>query len=230
MCAAFLQYLNILRKNSVLFYKILNSAFGEELCDDQFLKFLARKLHINPVYLRSRLENWIQRDFTETRGRKSLRKDQQQKIYDLWLNHSIPSVDTRNDRDSVKMAKEKYDRRYKDIEDQQLKEARNKKGSIVCQASCRVATSTVRGMQSKVKEKLGINISYGLTLILKPFYVIKPTDKEKAMCLCKFCLNIRLQFNALMANSKKANGPVYDSITKFFMDTCYVMLCILYWQ
>ena len=90
----------------------------------------------------------------------------------------------------------------------------------MCQASRRVATSTVRGMQAKVKEKLGINISYGLTLILKPFYVVKPTDKEKAMCLCKFCLNIRLQFNALMAHSKKVDGPVYDSITKFFMDNC----------
>ena len=149
-----------------------------------------------------------------------MRKDQQQEIYDLWLKHSIPSVDTRNDRDSVKMAKEKYDRRYRDIEDQQLKEATNKKGSIVCQASRRVATSTVRGMQAKVKEKLGINISYGLTLILKPFYVVKPTDKEKAMCLCKFCLNICLQSNALMAHSKKVNGTVHDSITKFFMNTC----------
>ena len=42
------------------------------------------------------------------------------------------------------------------------------------------------------------------------------TDKEKEMCLHKFCLNVRLKFNALMDHIRKHDGQVFTSITSFF--------------
>ena len=40
------------------------------------------------------------------------------------------------------------------------------------------------------------------------------------MCLCKICLNFRLLFDPLVAQVKKDQNDVTDSITKFFMYSC----------
>ena len=222
VCSAFLNYLKSLKRNSICFYKLLNDSFGEDLDDEEFLRFLGRKLDIWPHLLRSRLQSWIVREFKESRGRKSLNLEQQQVIYNLWLEYSIPSVDSRNNRNCVKMNRQKYERRYNDLENNgyQVKLKANKRGADMYEAPRRVATCTVRIMQKKIKEKLGINVSLGLTLNLKPFFVVKPTDKEKEMCLCKFCLNLRLSFNALMEHSKKFDGPFFESISSFYMNSC----------
>ena len=40
------------------------------------------------------------------------------------------------------------------------------------------------------------------------------------MCLCKISLNFRLLFDPLVAQVKKDQNDVTDSITKFFMHSC----------
>ena len=69
-------------------------------------------------------------------------------------------------------------------------------------------------------EERSINVSIGLLMYLKPFYITTATDKEKVMCMCKFCLNFRNKFEALMAHSKKYDGPKFDSISSYFMGSC----------
>ena len=41
-----------------------------------------------------------------------------------------------------------------------------------------------------------------------------------ALCLCKICLNARLLFDPLVAQAKKDQNDVTDSITKIFMHNC----------
>ena len=73
------------------------------------------------------------------------------------------------------------------------------------------------------KEKLSENnndISFGTILSLRPFFITFATEKEMALCLCKICLNARLLFDPLVAQAKKDQNDVTDSITKFFMHNC----------
>ena len=38
---------------------------------------------------------------------------------------------------------------------------------------------------------------------LKPFYIENPYEIEKESCLCKFCLNLRLKFDAVQKHLKR---------------------------
>ena len=49
---------------------------------------------------------------------------------------------------------------------------------------------------------------------LKPFYVQTATEQEKESCLCKFCLNCRLNFKALVKHLKDVVST--DSQTEYF--------------
>ena len=79
--------------------------------------------------------------------------EDKQYIHDLWIENSIPSVDFRNGRDSVKIRYDKYKRRYVN---------QVKCGDKLYVASRRVATYTIRKLRSKIMSEKGINISIGL--------------------------------------------------------------------
>ena len=62
-------------------------------------------------------------------------------------------------------------------------------------ASCRVATSTIRKLSSKLMSEKCISI--GLLPYLKPFYITSPLDKKKVMCVnyvWTFVLNLTLSW------------------------------------
>ena len=74
-----------------------------------------------------------------------------------------------------------------------------------------------------MKEKLSennIDIRFGTVSSLRPFFITFATEKEMALCLCKICLNVRLLFDPLVAQAKKDQNDVNDSITKLFMHNC----------
>ena len=147
-------------------------------------------------------------------------KDKQY-IHDLWIENSIPSVNFRNGRDSVKMSYDKYEHRYANLNnDKHPVQQKVKRGVKVYVASRRVTICTIRKLRSKIMSEKGINISIGLLSYLKPFYITNPTNKEKVMCMCKLCLNFRLKFNALMNHSKNFNGPHFHSIFSYYMSSC----------
>ena len=70
--------------------------------------------------------------------------------------------------------------------------------------------STIREFHSIVKARTG-DFSLGTMFNLKPFYIEKPTEREKESCLCIFCLNLRLRFNTLQ-NQLKDNGKKLASV------------------
>ena len=59
--------------------------------------------------------------------------------------------------------------------------------------------------------------SLGNITRLKPFFMQNPTEKEQEMCLHRYCLNLRLEFNASMDHSK---NNIYTSISDFYMSSC----------
>ena len=164
---------------------------------------------------------WEENKYKEKRGSSSLSLKDKQYIYDLWIENSIPSVEFRNGRDSVKMRCDKYERRYTNLNnDKHPVQQKLKRGVKVYVASRRVATCTIRKLRSKIMSEKGINISIGLLSYLKPFYITSPLDKEKVICMCKLCRSFCLKFNPLMTHSKNFNGPHFDSISSYYMSSC----------
>ena len=88
-----------------------------------------------------------------------------------------------------------------------------------------LSTMTFPMMKANIKEKLGVDLSCGTIRSLKPFFCVVPTDREKTLCMCKTCLNIRNCFNAVVQCLKGQAGPGDDSyptsITEHFLDGCH---------
>ena len=211
-----------LRENDSGFVVLLKDTFGDKLHDKELFAWLSKKLDFKfPSYLKRKIILWEENDYKEKRGSSSLSLEDKQYIHDLWIGNSIPSLDFRNGRDSVKMRYDKYERKYVNLNnDKHLLQRKVKCGFKVYVASHRVATCTIRKLRSKIMSEKGINISIGLLSYLKPFYITSPLDKEKVMCMCKLCLNFCLKFNPLMTRSKDFNGPHFASISSYYMRSC----------
>ena len=63
----------------------------------------------------------------------------------------------------------------------------------------------------------GITASYGTVLSLRPFSITFASEKEIALCLCTVCLNTRMLLEPLMAQAKRDNDNVTESVAEFFM-------------
>ena len=60
---------------------------------------------------------------------------------------------------------------------------------------------------------------------LRPFFITFAPEKEIALCLCKLCLNTRMLFEPLMAQSKRDNDMTTELITEFFTYPCEYLKC-----
>ena len=101
-----------------------------------------------------------------------------------------------------------------------LIEDRNKRGTMYVSSPRKIITCTVRELKEKIERKHAIIISVGEIIKLKPFFITYATEKEKVLCMCKICLNTRMLFSPLMEHSKACNGPVFSSISEYFMEAC----------
>jgi hypothetical protein len=135
----------------------------------------------------------------------------------MWHEMSVVTVDRRNGRDHVAMREKLFKERFSHLttpDDHEAPEAFiDKRGRVMMKATRRIATVTIREMRNAVIERIGKIMSIGTVLNLRPFYVQPPSEREKESCLCKFCLNLRLKFNAVMKHCKE-NRP--DSISEYF--------------
>lgn len=55
---------------------------------------------------------------------------------------------------------------------------------------------------------------------MKPSFITNPIDKEKENCMCKIRLNFCLKLAALMNQSKRFNGPSFDSVSSYYRSGC----------
>ena len=216
-------FINCLKNKEKLpeFYKIVVENFDSQLDDNNFCAWLARKLEIRPSRFAARIRSWRDKNFQETRGKKSLSRNVKQIVYNEWKENSIYSVDRRNNRDKVRISKRMYLVKYSDLEKEELlEEERNKRGTMFYCHPRMVITCTVRELQNKLNVKHNLNVSYGTVFNAKPFFITFANEKEKVLCMCKLCLNARLLFNPLMDHSKSCKGEEFNSISDYFMNSC----------
>ena len=132
-----------------------------------------KKVRNSTIRFATRIRSWRDKNFQETRGKKSLSQNVKQIVYNEWKENSIYSVDMRNNRDKVRISKRMYIVKYSDLEKEELlEEERNKRGTMFYCHPRMVITCTVRELQNKVNVKHNLNVSYGTVFNANSFSFI----------------------------------------------------------
>ena len=136
-------------------------------------------------------------------GRKKLSDEIRQSLYDIWIEHSVNSIDGRNGRNTVKTTKLQYLRLYSDLNNENIKieERANKRGSIQSIENRMILTATIKELQDKLLRN-DINVSISTILSLKPSFITYATEKEMALCLYKLYLNAKMMYDALTSKAR----------------------------
>ena len=79
-------------------HRLLNEVFGDQLNDEAFLAWLAKKSEIRSSKFSQYVLKWRENEFKEVQGRNKIPIDIQNKIYNTWIENSIVSIDDRNSR------------------------------------------------------------------------------------------------------------------------------------
>ena len=217
---AYLKELNSQKKYS-LFHSTLDKIFKDELENPDFVNWLASRLAIRHFRFVSALEKWRRQEYQDPRRRSSLSDETRQQIYDMWLKNSIPSTDARNGRNIVRLSKKNYLQSYGQLENKDvvIEEKVAKRGRKYLHANKMIITCTTRSIQKQLTD-IGVDVSLGKIISLRPFFVMVASEKEISLCLCMLCLNVRMMYSHLEARAKKDNEVIPESITGFFMNSC----------
>ena len=131
--------------------------------------------------------------------------------------YSTVPVDRKDGRYQVVMLKNNFQQKFGSLQTPSdiVIEYHTKRNKEMAQSTRRIATKTYREMKDILRNKHNINVSLGSITKFKPFYIQTATEREKECCLCRFCLNIRLMFKAVL---KHLNGviEVTESLTEYF--------------
>ena len=216
VCHDFIDYLIQKKNDSKSFYKLISRSFSDNINNEDFSRWLSRKLGIQHHLFVSRLLKWTLSSFQETRGRKAAPLDTRQTIYDEWLSNTIPCV--LNGCETVKLRKSNYLKRYSGIvNNPPLTETTNKCKVTFYEATRGIITCTVKELQYKLLTKHGINVSTGTLLDNKPFFLSYANEKERVTSMCSQCINIHLLFNSLKQTAEKNS---IKSVSEYFMNGC----------
>ena len=177
-----------------------------------FFEYLCRKIGKRKATMNIILKN------TEQRGRKKkLSTEHRQLVYDTWHEFSIVTVDRRNNRDVVKINRSEF-LKYEQLKtpsENIIEYYTSKRNQQKVKSTRYIATKTVREIQHTLETKHDLHFSLGIICSLKPFYIVPPSEREKESCLCKFCLNLHLKFDALQKHLKDKTRRV-SSMSSYF--------------
>ena len=190
-----LKYISKNKRNEMLF-EVLITSYGHE----EVQKWMSKSLGMGRNRLKKKINHYLYGIDYDKRGRPAVSKEIRKVIIDTWLNASIVSVDRRNGRDFVSLAKKKYTQRYgMEINDDMSGTTVevNKRDIIVVKVLRMITTATVMEIQRELK-KMNIDVSCGSIWKFKPFFINSPSEREKLACLYMTCLNTRNVFDALM--------------------------------
>ena len=195
-------------RNSAVCY--MKECFDELLDNKEFLKWLSKKLD----YQLCRLEKLLDSNQPE---RKSYHRVPHQRIYDFWLKNSTTSNDSANS--SKSMRKLDYLALYDDITDENIRqEERVRKKSKPVKlvvATKQIYIDSIRTLNKRFNETEEHSVSLSQFFKYKPFYVLKPTEKEKQSCLCIYCLNPHVILKAINTFRGKCKLPPHNSLTDY---------------
>ena len=137
------------------FHRLLNEFFVDQLNDEAFLTWHAKKFGIRSSKFSQYVSKWRENEFREVRGRNELTIDTQNKIYNAWFKNSIVSTDGRNGRDEVNISKRQFLQKYREIQSDlmELTEKKNERRKLVVYGPGRIATCTLKAIQEKTFRK-----------------------------------------------------------------------------
>ena len=102
-----LSHLHKLRRYSV-FHEKLHVFFGEQLNNENFLKWIAGNLGIRKSRFADTVRHWEAIQYKESRGSEGINFESKQTIYKSWIENCITSTDGQNGRTVVQISKRKY--------------------------------------------------------------------------------------------------------------------------
>ena len=79
----------------------------------------------------------------------------------------------------------------------------------------KIYTESLRNLHERFNTTQNENVSLSVFYSYKPYYLSKPTEKEKTSCLCIDCLNPHLLFNPINNYQKSRNLNVYQSLSMY---------------
>ena len=170
------------KKEAVRYMKM---CFDSLLHDEGFLKWLAKTLGYKPYSLKNLLAT-----SKHNKRNSQIPIASHQEIYDFWLRNSITSNDSANN--IKKIPKIAFLSQFKNIEDPDIleKEILLKKGSkVMYLASKKIYTDSIRKLHQQFNATQSILVSFSCFYSFRPFYCLRPSEKEKQSCLRIYCLN-----------------------------------------
>ena len=80
-----------------------------------------------------------------------------------------------------------YKAKYFDIDTSLVTLHINNRNMEVAEAPRHICVVTMRKMMKIIKEIVSYKMSYGSVIIVRPFSITSPCDREKRECLCGVC-------------------------------------------
>ena len=82
-------------------------------------------------------------------------------------------------------------------------------------AGKKIYTHSLRALHNKFNSTHEENVSLSTFYSYKPYYVCKPTEKEKESCMCIDCLNPHQLLKSINMYRKSIGLPEYESLTTY---------------
>lgn len=195
-------------KNEALNY--IHECFGDMLGDEGFIRWLAKGVGYKP----NRLSQILKENRPNMRNTKFTNEIYQQ-IYDFWIENSINSNESAYN--IKRISKRNFLKQFPNINDPNLieKSVKLKSGSkSVFESPRMIYTESIRKLRLLFNEK-HTPVSLTLFFRYKPYYCVRPTEKEKSSCLCIDCFNPHLYLQSINIYRKSKALPSHGSLTEY---------------
>ena len=170
----------------------MRECFDSILDDDDFLKWLGTAVGFKPYRLKRILS-----DKKFNRRNSQLPQSIYQDIYDFWLSKSITlNYSTNNIK---RITKKDFLQQYKEINDSNVmeNEVMLKNGSKnIYSASKMIYVESIRKLSDEFNSS-HTPVSMSVFFSYKPFYCVRPSEKEKQSCVRINCNNPHLLLKAI---------------------------------
>ena len=201
---------NDLKTNKKATVNYIKDSFGNMLDNMDFLSWLSVRLGYKPNRMKKLLAE------KAPNNRKSLDATVYQEIYNFWLSESINWKDGRTN--VVNISKSLFLQQYKFIKDENLMEKEVKLKHCtkrILYTDRKIYTGSLRNLHERCNTTQNENVSLSVFYSYKPYYLSKPTEKEKTSCLCIYCLNPHLLLKPINNYRKSRNLNVYQSLSMY---------------
>ena len=138
-----------------------------------------------------------------------------QEIYDFRLDNSINSNESAYNMKRIN--KRSFLEQFSNVNEPNVIEKRvqlQNSSKFIFTAPIMIYTKSVHKLHSSFCQTF-TRASLTIFFRYKPYYCVKPTEKEKLSCLCINCLNSHLLLQSINIYRKSKDLPSHDSLTEY---------------